>query len=81
MGSSVTWSKPYNGVGGKGEVMVKDRPIWALGAMSGTSLDGVDAAMVLDLRLLQSLKSGDPVQLDALLGDIDPLREGPLRFT
>jgi len=22
-------------------------PIWALGAMSGTSLDGVDAAMVL----------------------------------
>ncbi|MEM7751918.1 MAG: anhydro-N-acetylmuramic acid kinase [Pseudomonadota bacterium] len=27
--------------------MSKDRPIWALGAMSGTSLDGVDAAMVL----------------------------------
>jgi anhydro-N-acetylmuramic acid kinase len=25
----------------------KDGPIWALGAMSGTSLDGVDAAMVL----------------------------------
>ena len=27
--------------------MLKDGPIWALGAMSGTSLDGVDAAMVL----------------------------------
>jgi len=27
--------------------MRKDGPIWALGAMSGTSLDGVDAAMVL----------------------------------
>ena len=27
--------------------MVKGGPIWALGAMSGTSLDGVDAAMVL----------------------------------
>ena len=27
--------------------MAKDRPLWALGAMSGTSLDGVDAAMVL----------------------------------
>ncbi|MEO1155052.1 MAG: anhydro-N-acetylmuramic acid kinase [Pseudomonadota bacterium] len=27
--------------------MTKDGPIWALGAMSGTSLDGVDAAMVL----------------------------------
>lgn len=27
--------------------MSKDRPVWALGAMSGTSLDGVDAAMVL----------------------------------
>lgn len=27
--------------------MNKERPIWALGAMSGTSLDGVDAAMIL----------------------------------
>lgn len=27
--------------------MLKDRPVWALGTMSGTSLDGVDAAMVL----------------------------------
>ncbi len=27
--------------------MFEERPIWALGAMSGTSLDGVDAAMVL----------------------------------
>ena len=27
--------------------MAKEGPIWALGAMSGTSLDGVDAAMVL----------------------------------
>ncbi|MCX7287535.1 MAG: anhydro-N-acetylmuramic acid kinase [Rhodobacterales bacterium] len=27
--------------------MAKDGPIWALGAMSGTSLDGVDAAMLL----------------------------------
>jgi len=27
--------------------MLKDGPIWALGAMSGTSLDGVDGAMVL----------------------------------
>ncbi len=27
--------------------MVKGGPVWALGAMSGTSLDGVDAAMVL----------------------------------
>ncbi|MEL7205397.1 MAG: anhydro-N-acetylmuramic acid kinase, partial [Pseudomonadota bacterium] len=26
--------------------MGKDIPIWALGAMSGTSLDGVDAAML-----------------------------------
>ncbi len=27
--------------------MVKDQPVWALGTMSGTSLNGVDAAMVL----------------------------------
>jgi len=27
--------------------MLKDGPVWAVGAMSGTSLDGVDAAMVL----------------------------------
>jgi anhydro-N-acetylmuramic acid kinase len=29
------------------KAIAKDGPIWALGAMSGTSLDGVDAAMVL----------------------------------
>jgi anhydro-N-acetylmuramic acid kinase len=29
------------------KAMAKDGPIWSLGAMSGTSLDGVDAAMVL----------------------------------
>jgi anhydro-N-acetylmuramic acid kinase len=29
------------------KAMVKNGPLWALGAMSGTSLDGVDAAMVL----------------------------------
>ena len=27
--------------------MMKPRPVWSLGAMSGTSLDGVDAAMLL----------------------------------
>ncbi|MEM7718191.1 MAG: anhydro-N-acetylmuramic acid kinase, partial [Pseudomonadota bacterium] len=27
--------------------MRKEEPVWALGTMSGTSLDGVDAAMVL----------------------------------
>ena len=27
--------------------MLKDGPVWALGAMSGTSLDGVDVAMLL----------------------------------
>ena len=32
-------------------------PIWALGTMSGTSLDGVDAAMVLTgLHILAALK-------------------------
>jgi anhydro-N-acetylmuramic acid kinase len=31
----------------KGEGTMAAEPIWALGAMSGTSLDGVDAAMVL----------------------------------
>ncbi len=35
--------------------MSKERPIWALGAMSGTSLDGVDAAMILTdgIRILE----------------------------
>jgi anhydro-N-acetylmuramic acid kinase len=37
----------YNGQKGQGEAMLKAGPVWALGAMSGTSLDGVDAAMVL----------------------------------
>jgi len=31
----------------KGKSIFKTQPIWALGAMSGTSLDGVDAALVL----------------------------------
>ena len=40
---------PYNGARaeGKGGVTEKDEPLWVLGMMSGTSLDGVDAAMVL----------------------------------
>ena len=37
----------YTGAGNKGKPMSKPSAIWALGAMSGTSLDGVDAAMVL----------------------------------
>lgn len=35
------------GSGPEGQPMFHDFPVWALGAMSGTSLDGVDAAMVL----------------------------------
>ncbi|MEO1152627.1 MAG: anhydro-N-acetylmuramic acid kinase, partial [Pseudomonadota bacterium] len=40
--------------------MTKDGPIWALGAMSGTSLDGVDAAMVLTdgLRIFEFGETG-----------------------
>ena len=34
------------GRGGKGKMAKRD-PLWALGTMSGTSLDGVDAAMIL----------------------------------
>ena len=37
----------YSGGWGQGEVMLKTGAVWALGTMSGTSLDGVDAAMVL----------------------------------
>ena len=37
----------YKAAGIKGEVMSKTGFIWALGTMSGTSMDGVDAAMVL----------------------------------
>lgn len=37
----------YSGAAGQGEVMLKSGAVWALGTMSGTSLDGVDAAMVL----------------------------------
>lgn len=37
----------YIGGGAAGEGMLKGRALWALGTMSGTSLDGVDAAMVL----------------------------------
>ena len=40
---------------GQGEVMLKTGAIWALGTMSGTSLDGVDAAMLLTdgLRIME----------------------------
>ena len=37
----------YISGGGEGEVMKKTEPIWALGSMSGTSLDGVDAALLM----------------------------------
>jgi anhydro-N-acetylmuramic acid kinase len=40
----------YSGLGGEGKGMVevsRGNPIWALGLMSGTSMDGVDAALVL----------------------------------
>jgi len=37
----------YIGAVSEGKAIVKDGPVWALGAMSGTSLDGIDAAMVL----------------------------------
>lgn len=36
----------YKGVPGEGKEMSERDAIWALGAMSGTSLDGVDAAML-----------------------------------
>ena len=40
----------YSGLSGEGKSMVevsRGNPIWALGLMSGTSMDGVDAALVL----------------------------------
>lgn len=37
----------YSGVGEQREGMTENGPVWSLGAMSGTSLDGVDAALVL----------------------------------
>ena len=40
----------YRGTGGEGKGMVEvsqGNPVWALGLMSGTSMDGVDAALVL----------------------------------
>jgi len=37
----------YSGAGVGREGMLKGRALWALGTMSGTSLDGVDGAMVL----------------------------------
>ena len=40
----------YSGKAAEGKGMVavaKGRPVWALGLMSGTSMDGVDAALVL----------------------------------
>jgi hypothetical protein len=39
----------YSGLGGEGKGMVEvsqGKPVWALGLMSGTSMDGVDAALV-----------------------------------
>jgi len=39
--------KVYIGAGAEGKALMGKGAIWALGAMSGTSLDGVDAAMVL----------------------------------
>lgn len=44
------WRGFYSGFGGEGKGMVevsRGNPIWALGLMSGTSMDGVDAALVL----------------------------------
>jgi anhydro-N-acetylmuramic acid kinase len=43
------WRGFYSGFGGEGKGMVevsRGNPIWALGLMSGTSMDGVDAALV-----------------------------------
>ena len=40
----------YSGMGGEGKGMVEvsqGKPVWALGLMSGTSMDGVDAALIL----------------------------------
>ncbi len=37
----------YTGAGAEGKAMKNTAPVWALGTMSGTSLDGVDAALVL----------------------------------
>jgi anhydro-N-acetylmuramic acid kinase len=39
-------ARPYNQRSAQGEEMKNRDPIWALGAMSGTSMDGVDAALV-----------------------------------
>jgi len=36
----------YIGAAAEGKDMLNQGPVWALGAMSGTSLDGVDAALV-----------------------------------
>jgi len=44
------WAGFYSGTGGEGKGMVEvsqGKPVWALGLMSGTSMDGVDAALVL----------------------------------
>ena len=43
------WAGFYSGTGGEGKGMVEvsqGNPIWSLGLMSGTSMDGVDAALV-----------------------------------
>lgn len=36
----------YTGVGAQGEAMSNNGAVWALGTMSGTSMDGVDAALL-----------------------------------
>ncbi len=43
------WRGFYSGTGGEGKGMVevsRGNPVWSLGLMSGTSMDGVDAALV-----------------------------------
>jgi len=64
--------------------MLKDQPIWALGAMSGTSLDGVDAAMLRTdgTRILEfgkfgyrSYSEGDKAILQAALGKWDDVEQ------
>jgi anhydro-N-acetylmuramic acid kinase len=47
LGRGIAQRAFYTGALGQGKAMSDDDAIWALGAMSGTSLDGVDAAMIL----------------------------------
>lgn len=66
----------YTGAARKGKGAMKDEsgPIWALGLMSGTSLDGVDAAMVLtDGEAIGAF--GPRGCLDYRESDVAPVRE------